>query len=346
MKNKYLYLLLLLAIVLVASCSDENRIDVYSFSGATMGTTYSVKIAYSNPHDLKKLETLKASVDSVLKVVNQQMSTYIQNSEISSFNNYKGSEWFTISPDFARVLDESVSLGKLSNGSLDITIGPLVNLWGFGPDAHERVIPPDSEIKQRLSEIGLDKIEVRLSPPAVKKHVPDLHCDLSATAKGFGVDKVSEFILSKGFGNLLVEIGGEVRGFGRNQNNLPWQVGISQPDQSGRVERVVGIENMAMATSGDYWNYFEENGVRYSHTIDPRTGRPITHKLASVTVVSKNCLTADGLATAINVMGPEEGMKFASEKELPVYMIIKEGKSFIIKESPKFIELFDRKADK
>lgn len=310
-----------------------------------MGTTYSVKIAYGDMADMNKLENMKAGVDSVLKVVNAQMSTYIPDSEISSFNKYKDGDWYNISADFAHVLDESIKIGKLSNGSLDITVGPLVNLWGFGPEAHERIAPPDSEIEKRLAEVGLDKIEVRINPPAARKKIPGLYCDLSATAKGFGVDKVFEYILSKGFEDLLVEIGGELRGMGKNQNGDSWQVGISEPDQSGRVERIIGIGNMAMATSGDYWNYFEENGVRYSHTIDPRTGRPITHKLASVTVVGKACLDADGLATAINVMGPEEGMKFAEAQELPVYMIVKSAEGFVIKESPKFKELFDRKAE-
>jgi len=333
---------IVISLLLLSSCGDAGTDNLISITGSTMGTTYSVKIvAGGNSPDINP-DALKKKIDSVLVEVNNQMSTYIPESEISRFNQYTGSEWFNISNDFAFVLDESIRLGKLTGGSLDITVGPLVNIWGFGPDQRPRKIPTDEEISSSMKLIGLDKVEVNLNTPSVRKNINGLKVDLSATAKGFGVDKVVELLKDLGYTNIMVEIGGEVRVSGLNNKNEAWKIGISTPNQSGELNRVVPLNEMAMATSGDYWNYFEENGIRYSHTIDPVTGRPITHKLASVTVFDATCLRADGLATGIFVMGPERGYKFAVDMELPVYMIVKKGNGFEEIKSPGFIELFEK----
>ena len=343
--NKQIKNLLLLPLLLIfISCTNQDTSkELFTFSGATMGTTYTIKVVEDSSVDKNSLKTIKAEVDSVLKEVNRQMSTYIPTSEISILNNEKKNKWVTISKDFAYVLSKSIEMGNESGGALDITVGPLVNLWGFGPKEHERIIPPDSEIIKTMELTGLDKIEVQLDPPSAMKKIDEVYCDLSATAKGFGVDKVAEYLHSKGYKNFLVEIGGELNARGLNHKGEKWLVGISTPDHTGRVEYAIGLNNYAMATSGDYWNYFEENGVRYSHTIDPRTGKPISHKLASVTVLDSTCLMADGLATAINVMGPEKGLEFAKKRNLAIYMIVRKGEGFYIKKSPKFIELYGEK---
>lgn len=307
-----------------------------------MGTTYSVKIVTAHNSRNLSRDFLKRKIDSVLVEVNNQMSTYKPESEISRFNTNNSPEWFNISNDFAFVLAESIRLGELTGGSLDITIGPLVNIWGFGPDQRPRKIPTDEEISSSMKLIGLDQLEINLNPPSVRKKIGGLKIDLSATAKGFGVDKVVELLKDLGYTNIMVEIGGEVRSTGLNNKRESWKIGISTPNQSGELNRVVLLNDMAMATSGDYWNYFEENGIRYSHTIDPATGRPITHKLASVTVFDSTCLRADGLATGLFVMGPERGYKFAVDMELPVYMIVKKGNGFEEIKSPGFIELFEK----
>ncbi len=307
-----------------------------------MGTSYSVKIALTEDASDIDAVVLKNKIDSVLVEVNNQMSTYIPESEISRFNRYDKTDWFNISNDFAFVLDESIKLGKLTGGSLDITIGPVVNIWGFGPDQRPRTIPSDDEIITNMKLVGIDNLEVKLDPPSVRKKITGIKVDLSATAKGYGVDKVLELVKELGYKNIMVEIGGEVRTLGYNNKKEFWNIGISSPNQSGEINRVVKLSNSAMATSGDYWNYFEENGIRYSHTIDPITGRPITHKLASVTIFDSTCLRADGLATGIFVMGPEKGYDFAVRMELPVYLIVKTDNGFKEVKSPKFIEFFEK----
>ncbi len=338
--------IIVLIILFLSGCEKQSIApDLVSISGPTMGTSYTIKFVGDNSFSSEKLNEIKLSVDSVLTKVNRQMSTYIDTSEISKFNKYEGTDWFEISSDFAFVLSESKRIGLETNGALDITIGPLVNLWGFGPQNKPRIIPEDSEILEMKKNIGLNKIMIRLSPPAVKKEIPAIYLDLSATAKGFGVDKVFELINAMGYENYFVEIGGEVRAAGRNHKNEFWKIGVANPSHPTEPQAALTIDNAAVATSGDYWNYFEENGVRYSHTIDARTGRPITHKLASVTVVSESCIEADALATAINVMGPEEGYKFAVENNFAVYLIVRDKDKFSTKITQEFKNILDTKIE-
>jgi len=175
-----------------------------------------------------------------------------------------------------------------------------------------------------------------MNPPSIKKDIPGLYCDLSAIAKGFGVDKAAEYLESKNYKNYIVEIGGEVRTGGMKHNRF-WRVGIASPNGGSSIEKVIELKDASMATSGDYHNYFEKNGIRYSHTIDPAAGRPITHKLASVSVLHKFCCTADAYATAINVMGPEKGYEWAVKENLPVLLIIHDrGNRFVEKMTPQF----------
>lgn len=336
-KTKYI---ILVALLFLFACDNKTN-DPIKLRGLTMGTTYSVKIVESETSPIIEISTLKKKIDSVLIEVNEQMSTYIPESEISLFNTYKETEWFEISDDFAFVLNESIKICELTEGSLDITVGPIVNIWGFGPDQRPRKIPSDEEITSNMKSVGYDNLTVKFNPPSVKKNKTGLQIDLSATAKGFGVDKVFDLLSELGYDNFMVEIGGEVRTAGHNQKNEHWKIGVSEADHSGGINKVLELSNLAMATSGDYWNYFEEEGTRYSHTIDPTTGRPITHNLASVTVIDSTCLKADGLSTGIFVMGPDRGYQFSVEKELMAYFIVKSDTGFVSVSSPKFIEQFE-----
>ncbi len=322
-KNIIIYLLFFLVI----SCNNKSDNELIVISGTTMGTSYSVK--YLN-NSSQNIEEVKLNISAILQTVNAQMSTYLPDSELSRFNSLKDTSWFSVSDDLAFVLQESLDICRLTNGTLDITVGPLVNLWGFGPENKPTIIPTDSEIEKALKLVGWENISVTLDPPAVKKKLPNIYCDLSSTAKGFGVDKVSDYLVSLGINSYLVEIGGELRAEGKKSIDKEWRVGISKPDNNSSLQEVITLNNNAMATSGDYWNYFEENDVRYSHTIDPKTGRPIKHKLASITVFAETCLLADGLATAIDVMGDEEGYQFALEKKLPAYFIIRNKDEFVV----------------
>lgn len=335
------YLIFIVFVYIFISCdSDDNHRGLYSFSGNTMGTSYSIKIAYnSNVHSTTAFSNLKYSVDSILADINRQMSTYIQDSEISLFNKFQDTSWYSISGDFAYVLQRSIDIGNISGGALDITIGPLVNLWGFGPVQKSRVIPPTEKINEMLNYTGLEYLTVDTSSSRVKKSKKEIYCDLSSTAKGYAVDKIAEYISDLEWNDFLVEIGGEVKAHGENHKREYWKIGIARPNSTSEPYEVVLLNNLAMATSGDYWNYFEQDGRKYSHTIDPRTGYPVTHNLASVTVISESCLIADGMATAINVIGPKEGFQFALENDVAAYFIIRNGDEYITEQTPKFVSI-------
>ncbi len=332
--------ILLILLVLLSGCGKQQQIpEVVDIYGRTMGTTYSVKLVKSGARktlpeeDVKQIST---GIEQVLKKVNRQMSTYIKDSEISRFNRYNETGWFDVSSDTIMVLAESMKLSEKSAGAFDITMGPLINLWGFGPAGKDNVIPDPEEIETVMKRIGYTQLEVRQSPPAIRKHNTELYCSLAGIAKGFGVDKVADYLDSRGFEDYLVEIGGEVRVKGVKPGNHLWRVGIATPGSGNSFQKIILLKNESMATSGDYHNYFEKNGQRYSHTISPNTGQPITHKLASVTVIHNSCMTADGIATAIDVMGPEKGYQLALREKLAVFMIIRGEKGFIEKMTPEF----------
>lgn len=339
---KVLVSIILLSVLFFPACSSkvEQKDNHLIISGNTMGTTYTIKIVKNNflllGDTAKKVKVLEEGITSLLRSINMKMSTYLPDSEISLFNNFKKNSWLEISPETAFVLSNSIRISEMTGGAFDITLGPLINLWGFGPDKKPVKIPAIEEINRVREEIGYKKISIRNDPPSARKDDPEVYCDLSAIAKGYGVDMIASFLDAHGFYNYLVEIGGEISVRGKNAGGKEWRLGVLAPDGSKDVKKVISIGDLAMATSGDYHNYFEEEGIRYSHTIDPVTGRPITHNLVSVTVIMKSCMEADALATAINVMGPALGYEFAVKNSIPVYMIVKEGEGYKDKMSPDF----------
>jgi thiamine biosynthesis lipoprotein len=339
----------------VAACtgSDSSKPTdagpaLIEFRGRTMGTSYMVKAVplekekSTGSEQEQAAADLQNEIDRLLKTINLYMSTYIEESEISRFNRHTGSGWFDVSSKTAVVFYESLRVSEISGGAFDVTVGPLINLWGFGPAKRKDEIPSKEEINNVKALIGYEKLAVRLKPPALKKEIPGIYCDLSAIAKGFGVDEVARHLESRGFFNYMVEIGGEVRTGGTKPGDKPWRVAIAAPNGSSSFQKVVNLKGIAMATSGDYHNYFEKDGVRYSHTIDPNTGKPITHNLASVTVLHKSCMTADALATAIDVMGPEKGYVLALKQNLAVFMILREKETFVEKMTPGFRKMLGR----
>ena len=339
--KKFVAFNLVIIFLVVTGCSPNKKPvkKVFSFSGFTMGTSYNIKIVEDSIFQKKDYSKIvKFGVDSLLKKVNRQMSTFITDSEISLFNSFADTSWFPISKEFAYVVKSAIFIGDTTNGALDVTVGPLVNLWGFGPTGEITNLPDSQEVKLMKSLTGLGKIKVQLNPPAIKKAMPYMYLDLSAIAKGYGVDKVSEYFFQLGLMNFMVEIGGEVRANGINQNNEYWRIGISIPNNSGGIEKVVSLNNMSLATSGDYHNFFMKNGKRYSHTINPRTGYPITHHLASVSVIAKTCMMADGYATALDVLGPKDGLLYADTLKLPVFMIVHKNGNFTEEKN----KLFDK----
>jgi FAD:protein FMN transferase len=325
----HLVLIGLLAIT-IGGCDGP---DVVILDGPTMGTTYRIKVV---THQKIDEQGLHQQIDEVLERVNQEMSTYIPDSELSRFNRSLPGQQVHVPGSLIDVLEMSGRIHRLSDGAFDVTVGPLVNLWGFGPEVVPYQVPTDRDIAEARRQVGMDRLVIG-EGSLIKK--ADLYVDLSSIAKGYAADEVSQLLESGGLGNHLVEIGGELKGRGTNERGKAWVIAVEKPIDVGRaIHDTLPLANMGMATSGDYRNFRELDGVRYSHTIDPRTGRPITHDLASVTVLHESAALADGFATAIDVLGPEAGMLLAESQDLPVLFIIKSGDGFEERRSASLID--------
>ncbi len=301
------------------ACEQESLLVI---SGPTMGTSYTVKVVGEHLHPGK----LREQIESELRRINGLMSTYDENSELSRFNRSPVAHAFPVSPEILEVLKLSGEIFDHSGGAFDVTVGPLVNLWGFGPEPSRDVVPLDEEIDAARQRTGFGLLQM---DDAGLLKTRNIYVDLSAIAKGYAVDRLARILDAQDVENYLIEIGGELRARGINDQGSPWAIAIEVPDNLSRsVFRTLELRDMSMATSGDYRNYFEVDGARYSHTIDPRTGRPITHNIASVTVLSPSAAMADGYATAINVLGAEQGLALAQAQNLAVLVIIKTEDGF------------------
>ena len=280
-----------------------------------MGTTYLVKVVTGR---LGSMKGLKEKIELRLDEINRSMSPYLPESEISRFNRFQetGVE-FPVSADFHRVMQAAKRVHALSEGAWDGTVNPLVDLWGFGRAGRGGEPPPAEKIAALLGEVGFDAIEIREHGALVKRRA-SVTLDLSSIAKGFGVDQVAEAVRGFGFTDFLVEIGGETYASGRRRDAQPWRVGISTPRPDAlpeQIHAVVTLQDQALATSGDYRNFFIKNGVRYSHIIDPRTGYPVANRVVSASIQGRDCTLADGLATAVLVMGAENGLALIEQLE-------------------------------
>ena len=317
-------------ILLLWCISCSNQPSQIELSGFTMGTSYNIKIVPEKDRILSK-KLIKQNIDSVLISVNYQMSTYLFDSEITQFNNHESSTPFTVSNDFSLVVERALHWSRLTDGAFDITIVPLLYLWGFGPgQAGElgNIFPQERTVQKRRTHVGYEKLTT--NKYYLQKKDPFIKIDLNAIAKGFGVDAVYSFLESIGMNNIMVEIGGEIRTKGENRKNEPWMIAVETPDLESAGSKTISwalpLENKAMATSGDYRNYYEIDGIRYSHEIDPRTGYPARTGVASATVVATNCMDADALATALIIMGAELGLQFIEKLDgVEAFLILREG---------------------
>ena len=299
-------------------CVRGSGAEVVSFNGETMGTTYNITVP--GPPNGTTVEVLKSAVHAALDNINRSMSLYRPDSELSRFNAHQSREPFAVSAATAEVFRISRQVSEQSGGAFDITVGPLVDAWGFGPEKLSR--DPDGSMIAALRErVGWQRVEVRDDNTLVKKH-PGLHCDLSAVAKGYGVDKAAEALDRLGAKNYLVEVGGEVRTKGVNPGGQRWQLAIERPgDGEQQVQLVVGLSGLSLATSGDYRIFRVSNGTRLSHEIDPRTGCPMKNNVASASVIHPSCAWADAYATALMVLGPDDGYAFAERNRLAVCLL-------------------------
>ena len=335
MKNNFvriiIVLIFLVGVVIFLNHSRHGNRSTVTIAGEVMGTTYHIKVVDAVPGDLPRV--LKERLDEV----DALMSTYKKNSDVSRINRSAVNSSVKVANETFYVLTAAQQISVATDGAFDVTIGKLVNLWGFGPTINIKQVPDDATVQALRGSTGYRHLHLDNVHNEVTKDSDDVYVDLSAIAKGYAVDAAAQLLLQRGIDNFMVEIGGEIITHGHKYRNLPWVIGIESPQVDKRiVQKKLYLHNVAMATSGDYRNYFEVNGQRYSHTINPATGYPIRHRLASVTVISDSCMHADALATALMVMGPQKGMRYAREHNLAVLMLIKQGNHFIERRSSGF----------
>lgn len=319
MRIRYCFVL---ALVGLGACGEPPRQEEFVYSGTTMGTRFSVKLV-APPDSLSK-EDLGLQISDLLEQVEQLTSTYLVSSELSAFNANHSTSWIAVSEELCEVIESALEVSRLTDGAFDITVGPLVNLWGFGPDGVVVRPPSDEKISAALSRVGFNKLETLCTEPAMRKAHKDLYVDLSGWAKGYAVDQVATVLDEYGLQDYLVEVGGELRASGSNADGLQWAVAIEKPIVDDRVPQVIlRLTDCGVATSGDYRNFFDFDGNRYSHTIDARSGRPVAHALAAVTVIHDSAAFADAMATALLVLGPEAGPRLAEEFGVAGYFLVR-----------------------
>lgn len=324
------FLFLLASLCLLSACTPKD-IDL-SFSGQTMGTTYHITVVTDAGRFPDGVED---AVAHLLARLDQSMSTYKPDSELNQLNRLTVGETLNVSADLWQVLQGAQHIHALTLGAFDPTVGPLVDLWGFGPEDTGDKVPSEHQINALLPKVDLRQL--RLADDNTVSKLAAIDLDLSAIAKGYAAQQVAALLRTQGFTNFLVEVGGELQLAGHNRKASPWRIAIEMPGLlQGDVEKVISVTNVGVATSGDYRNYFEREGVRYSHTIDPRTGKPITHNLASVTVLADTAGVADALATAFMVMGAEKTLELAGQRDIPVYLLVKTGEGFQASHSDAF----------
>jgi thiamine biosynthesis lipoprotein len=291
----------------------------YSIYGNTMGNNYKVTWI-SGSTTTQEVFFLRKKIESRLEDINASMSTWRKDSEISLFNSYPANEEVEISASFNYVLSKAIMLGIMTNGALDITVAPLVELWGFGPTTNVHQVPSSVQINEVLQYTGLDKIKL-LDSKLSKKDLRT-RLDLSSIAKGYGVDEIAALLLRHDIHNFLVDIGGELVARGKRLDGKLWQVAVDKPVANGVGQvATISISNMAVATSGDYRNFFEQGSTHFSHIIDPKTGRSVQRMVVSATVIAKDCASADALATAAIVMGVEPALAMAEKNGIALMII-------------------------
>lgn len=306
----------------VAGCArTPEELDI---SGPTMGTTYSVKVAAA-PAGID-VHAVRVTTDEVLNRIDRSMSGYRDDSDISRFNASTSTDWFDVSPELATVVDYALQVARESNGTFDITVAPLVAAWGFGATGQTIELPDEARLADLRARVGYQKLHARLNPPALRKDDPSLTVDLNGIAPGYAVDLLAERLQAMHISNFMIDIGGEVRARGRNARKQLWRIAVERPiDAEPEPYAIVQLDDASVTTSGEYRHYFDRDGRRYSHTIDPRTGRPVEHTLASVVVVAPTSMQTDAWATAFNVLGTADGKALASKLGMPVLFIEADG---------------------
>lgn len=313
---------LLLLLVLVTTARAANS-EAVVLQGKAQGTTWHIK--FVRPTAKFDADALQAAIEEKLAEIDRQMSTYRPDSEISRFNRAPAGEWFGVSPAVVDVVEAARAISEKTGGAQDVTVGPLVRLWHFGPKDGQKGgfhPPTDREIAAARERVGYKKLETRSQPPALRKQADGLEVDLSSIASGYTIDRLADIMRDHGVKNFLVELGGELRAAGNRADGTPWRVAIERPLAYKReMEAAVPLVDAAMATAGGSRHFFEYDGKQYSHIIDPATGRPVTHTLASVTVAAEKCVDADGWDTPLTVLGPDRGSECAERNGIAAMFV-------------------------
>jgi FAD:protein FMN transferase len=319
----------------LAGCAVQPSMRETLLSGQTMGSAWTVKIAGPLPGTA---EDLRAGVQSRFDAVNLALSTYRVDSALSHFNNDESGEWVAIDPELGLVLSYALSLAEDSGGAYDVTVGPLVNLWGFGPDPASRRVPDAAALAAARARVGWRKVEV---DPAMRqaRKAPGVRVDLSSLGKGRGVDRVAEYLDGQGVANYLIDLSGKLRARGVNIRRETWRVAVESPTADATSVRppfpaeVIALDNESVATAGDYRRFFEIDGKHYSHIIDPRTGWPVTHDTVSASAIAADCMQADALATVLMAMSPDDALALAKQRGLRALLISRDGAEYVMRQT-------------
>jgi FAD:protein FMN transferase len=316
-----------------AACGRSSEELV--LSGPTMGTTYTVKVA-APPASIDGAR-LRETIDESLAQIDRSMSGYRADSEVTRFNASTSTQWHAVSAELAAVVQTALDISEQSGGAFDITVAPLVAAWGFGPGGQPHELPDAQENARTGASVGFRKLHVRSHPPALRKDVAELSIDLNGIAPGFAVDRLADRLLALRVENFMVDIGGEIRARGRNARGEPWHIAIEHPVDTRRTPYAgLRLDGASVSTSGEYRDYYERDGRRYSHTIDPRTARPLDRAPGSVVVIAASTALADGWATALNVLGPRDGLALATREHIPVLFIERDGEGWRSHSTPEF----------
>jgi FAD:protein FMN transferase len=322
---------LFLSFVLIGCARAPRQLIL---SGPTMGTTYNIKVV-GTPSRVDA-DAVRRTIDEVLATIDVEMSTYRTDSHISRFNASRSTDWIEVPAGLAHTVAAANSVSERSGGAFDITVAPLIQAWGFGPSGEPAELPTDAQLAALRDRVGYRRLEVRLQPAALRKQHPELTIDVNGIAPGYAVDQLAERFAAMGLEDFMIDIGGEVLARGRNASGATWRIAVERPqDAEPTPFTILELDNKSVTTSGEYRHYFERDGQRFSHTIDPRTGQPIASR-GSVAVVGATSLEIDAWATALNVLGPDEGLPLAEKEGLAAMFLVMDGEQLSARKSATF----------
>ncbi|WP_457372600.1 FAD:protein FMN transferase [Pseudomonas sp. TE12234] len=315
---------------MLSACGNGDSME--SFGGPTMGSTYSIK--YVRRAGLPAPADVRVEVEKILTEIDRQMSTYRSDSDISRFNDLPANRCQKMPASILKLIRVGEQLSEQSEGSYDLTVEPLLNLWGFGPQGREEKVPAEQALAQARQRVGYQHL--RIEGDQLCKDAA-VEVDFNSIAAGYAVDTIAARLEALGIHDYLAEATGELKAAGKKLDGSPWHIALEEPRDDQQVaERIVAVDGLGLSTSGDYRNYFEQDGRRYSHTFDARTGTPITHALASVTVIHPSALMADGLSTLLLILGPERGWDYAEKHDIGAFFVIRADTGFVTRTSHAF----------